>query len=351
MCNIAGYIGKRNAAPILIEMMKKQEGYGGGYYTGMSTQYEGKLYTAKVIGDTENFLNETDGINFPGTTGFMHSRSNSGGDVEWGHPFLSAEKNISYIANGSAGIFLTDHMKSLRSKTATELEEKGYVFASKTKGEIGNYPVLPDNTCIHMSDLMCQYITYFIDTGMETDQAMSKSFSMLPSEVVGLILRNDVTGRIFVSRVNQPMMIGITDDGDTYLATTALAFPDDVKFRIIDLLPHSTTCEVYQGGYRVSAYPILIDNVADITPYIWHHAYRRLEEILKDKKNEPLGIGDAIKACADLWTEGKIRQGAPLAYEIIRSFKNEGRLGIAHIPVKGAFEGYETKNFIIYLKQ
>ena len=37
MCNIAGYIGKKNAAPILFEMMKKQEGFGGGYYTGITT--------------------------------------------------------------------------------------------------------------------------------------------------------------------------------------------------------------------------------------------------------------------------------------------------------------------------
>ena len=100
MCNIAGYIGKRDAAPILTEMMKKQEGFGGGYYTGITTHDGTKLHTAKVIGDMDNFLKETDGYHFPGKMGFLHSRSNSGGDREWGHPFTNAEGTLSYIANG-----------------------------------------------------------------------------------------------------------------------------------------------------------------------------------------------------------------------------------------------------------
>jgi glucosamine 6-phosphate synthetase-like amidotransferase/phosphosugar isomerase protein len=349
MCNIAGYIGKKQAAPILIEMMKKQEGFGGGYYTGITTQYEGKLHSTKVIGDTKNFLDETDGIHFSGTTGFIHSRSNSGGDAEWGHPFLSSDESVSYIANGSAGSYLTEDIKSRRNDTAVELEKKGYVFASKNPEAIGNYPVLPDNSSIHMSDLMCQYITHFIDSGTDTDQAMSKAFSELPSEVVGLILQSNIPDKIFVSRVNQPMMIGISDDGDTYLATTAIAFPEDVRFKTIELLPHSTTCEVYRGGYRVSTHPIQIHNVADITPYIWHHAYARIEELLKNKQDSPISVGDVINACIDIWPEEKVRQGAPLVYEILRSFKNEGRLGVTLVPAKGAFEGYETNNFRIYL--
>ena len=50
MCIIAGYSGNQNAAPILIEMMKKEEYIDGGLSTGIATIHEGKLYYAKAKG-------------------------------------------------------------------------------------------------------------------------------------------------------------------------------------------------------------------------------------------------------------------------------------------------------------
>ncbi len=47
MCNIAGYVGERQAAPVLIEMLKKQEGFAGGFYSGIATIHEGRIYYAK----------------------------------------------------------------------------------------------------------------------------------------------------------------------------------------------------------------------------------------------------------------------------------------------------------------
>ena len=350
MCNIAGYIGKRNAAPILTEMMRKQEGYGGGYYTGITTHDGVKLHTAKVVGDMNNFVNETDGLNFAGTIGFLHSRSKSGGDKEWAHPFVTAKGDMAYIANGAAGVFLTDESRKKCSKLATELEAKGYVFSSKVKEVIGDYPTLPDGTAIHSSDLICQYIAYLVDEGMEIDEAMSYAISELPSEVVGLVISQKNPTSIFVTRVNYPMMIGITEDGDTYLSTTALAFPDDVKFRSIELLPPATTFEVFSGGYRTSVHPVRIDNIASITPDIWHQAYVRIEKLLMDKKENPMAVQDVIDACADLWPSDKVAQGAPLVYEIMRALHNDGKLGVTLVSDTGAFEGYTTNNFKIYIQ-
>ena len=56
MCVIAGYTGKHRAAPILIEMMSKQEGFNAGYYTGLATVHGGKLHMDKVIGDLQILL-------------------------------------------------------------------------------------------------------------------------------------------------------------------------------------------------------------------------------------------------------------------------------------------------------
>ena len=74
MCIIAGYSGNKNAAPILIEMMKKEEFVDGGLSTGIATIHEGKLYYRKVVGDVDTLLRETDALSLPGTTGIIHSR-------------------------------------------------------------------------------------------------------------------------------------------------------------------------------------------------------------------------------------------------------------------------------------
>ena len=111
MCNIAGYIGKRQAAPILIEMMRREEGYAGGFYTGITVHNGERLVSEKVLGDLAKLEAETPCHDLCGTVGFLHSRSCSGGGREWGQPFLSRDGKTSLIANGAAGAFLTEEMK------------------------------------------------------------------------------------------------------------------------------------------------------------------------------------------------------------------------------------------------
>ena len=110
MCNIAGYAGTKPAAPILIEMMKKQEGRLGGYYTGIATVHEGKIYYAKLTGDVDRLVALTNALSLPGTVGIIHSRSKSGGGDKWAHPFVGrspdgSEPKIAYVANGASGFF------------------------------------------------------------------------------------------------------------------------------------------------------------------------------------------------------------------------------------------------------
>lgn len=350
MCNIAGYIGIKDAAPILAEMMKKQEGYGGGFYTGITTHDGKNMHSCKVIGDMQNLLNETDFLTFPGTMGFLHSRSKSGGGVEWGQPYTSTDEKLSFIANGAAGCFFTEELQKKRCDRALELEKLGFNFRSRVEGAVGNYPHLPDGTAIHSSDILCQDISNNINNGYSVDAAMSKTFTELPVEAVGLVIYKEEPGKIFVTRVNYPMMIGVAKDGDTYLATTALAFPDDVEFRYIEPLPHSATCEVYRGGYRVSPHQVLVDNVASITSDVWYKAYGAIIELLESGEKPYYSVGSLINQCEHIWEKGKIPQGAMLVYEIMRSLYSDGKIEVLKVETPGAFEGYSTEKFKVCLK-
>ena len=88
VCNIAGYAGERRAAPILIEMIRRQESLNGGHYTGIATIHEGKLYYAKLVGDLDRLLEKTGAADLPGTVGVIHSRTPGKEGDEWAHPFI-----------------------------------------------------------------------------------------------------------------------------------------------------------------------------------------------------------------------------------------------------------------------
>ena len=143
MCNIAGYVGTKQAAPILIEMMLRQEGFNAGYYTGLATISDGKILMDKVIGDVDVLLKNTNCADFPGSTGFIHSRSKSGGSVEWGHPFMGTGEKIAYIANGASGIFKKAYADA-HSAAYTELIREGYTMRSREEHPVGSYTVMPD---------------------------------------------------------------------------------------------------------------------------------------------------------------------------------------------------------------
>lgn len=349
MCNIAGYIGKKQAAPILCEMMQREEAFWGSYYTGITVHDGNKLQTVKVVGNMENFLNETDGIHFKGNIGFMHSRSKGGGDVEWGHPFTNRDGSLSYIANGGFKGFESDDIFTKRGVLATELEQKGYLFRSKVAESMTGYPNLADGGTVHCSDLQCQHIASLIDEGLSPAEAMAKSNSLYPSGIVGLCMHEKEPEKIFVTRLTCPLNVGITDDGDTYFATTLFAFPENVKFRTIELLPAATVFEVFMGGYTATPYPVEVNNILPLTPALWHNAYVAVEKMLTGRKENPATIQEVWDTCDTFKKEGFVLQTDCMTYGVLEALEQDGKLNIVEVPDSGAMPGYETKRVHFYI--
>lgn len=351
MCNIAGYIGRREAAPILAEMLRREEGYAGGYYTGITVHDGERLVTAKVMGDLERLLAITPCRDFHGTSGFIHSRSRSGGGPEWGQPFLSSDGRSSMIANGEGGLFLTPALKKKRCDAVLSLEADGYSFSSRSEGAVGEYPALSDGTAVHSTDVMCQYVTRLIDRGMEPARAMSELMSELPCEAVFLLMREECPDRIFLSRINYPMTVGVAEDGDLYFATTRLAFPEDVAFREITLLPPMQTYELTRGGYRAVPDPIRLSlKVTEITPALVERAYPLFVGALT-KSERPLSGAELLSSYAGIWPEGVLTQREPLLYVLLERLAAEGRLGVERHKAEGAAPDYPATRFGIYLKK
>ncbi len=330
MCNIAGYAGKEQAAPILIEMIKKQEGFAGGFYTGIATIHEGKIYYAKLTGDTDTLLKETNALKLPGTIGIIHSRSKSGGGDSWAHPFIGTRMGKeceAYVANGQAARFAISDKEY--NSLIENLTKDGYKFTSD----------------IHMSDVMCQLITRNIANGDEAERAIENAFCTMPNKIVGLLLSLTKPDRIFWGRINRPMMLSFSDKG-AYLATSAMAFPDNCGEIIT--LPQNSSGYVRNDVFDFKSFKNPPARVAEINERIFEQGIKETRKILKDGEKT---FKQIEKHMGILFEESDCTPKTLLGYEVLRYLENLGEIKITTSMVEGAKEGLLAPQFKISLKE
>ena len=157
MCNIAGYVGERQAAPILIEMLRKQQIYDGGFSTGVATVHEGKLYYRKVVGDVDTLLRETDALSLPGTIGIAHTRP--AGDKNLPHPYVSMDGRMAVVTNGNTP---RNHYSYLTDNVIALLEENGYKFSTEMPYPKEGFPSLSNGHAVSPAEARVHLTDYFV---------------------------------------------------------------------------------------------------------------------------------------------------------------------------------------------
>lgn len=129
MCGIVGYIGKEQAAPILLEGLARLE-YRGYDSAGICVAENGMLDIAKCKGRLANLAEKTaHGALMHGTVGIGHTRWATHGepnDIN-SHPHVSQNGKIALVHNG-----IIENYLEIREF----LEEKGVQFASETDSEV-----------------------------------------------------------------------------------------------------------------------------------------------------------------------------------------------------------------------
>ena len=333
MCNIAGYVGERDAAPILIEMIKEQEGFNGGFYTGIATLHEGCIYYAKLTGDTDRLLALTEEAKLPGKIGVIHSRTRSGGGDEWAHPFLAYRNGApfcAYVANGNVGCY-RDRLPEF-NEIAQQLFSEGFPLPSRIQIDPPAYIQLKDGTSVHMSDVMCQLIARQLKSETDYATAMTNAFCEAPSEIVGLLLSLDTPDRITYARFNMPMSVAFAAHG-AYLASSPLAFPADASEHTI--LPANSSGYVLRDRFTVipmSAPPM---PVASITPLLRVKVYHAVKEALE--RQEMIYADLSKKIVRPLFEGDGPCPVAALTYEALLALKQQGLLKERIDTIEGAF--------------
>ena len=129
MCGIVGYIGKKEALPILMDGIKNLE-YRGYDSAGLAViGPNGKIKSVKSVGKIYALEEKINGDRFDGTIGIVHSRwATHGGVTEANaHPHYDCSGSIWLVHNG-----IIENYKELKSY----LIKKGHKFNSETDTEV-----------------------------------------------------------------------------------------------------------------------------------------------------------------------------------------------------------------------
>lgn len=188
MCGIVGYIGTKQAAPIILDGLSKLE-YRGYDSAGMAI-YDGenKINITKSVGRLKVLENMThDGETMPGFCGIGHTRWATHGvpSDSNAHPHFNEAETIAVVHNG-----IIENYLQLRKM----LTEKGYKFVSETDSEV----------LAHLLDY------YYKGNPLE---AVTKVLHRVEGSYALGILFADCPDQIFATRKESPLIVGQNEDG------------------------------------------------------------------------------------------------------------------------------------------
>ncbi len=196
MCGIVGYTGTQQAAPILLDGLKKLE-YRGYDSAGLAVLNDGTIKVDKVSGRIANLCELTgDGKDCPGTTGIGHTRwATHGAPTDTNaHPHLSNDGRFAIVHNG-----IIENYIALRE----ELIEKGYHFDSETDTEV---------------------IVHLIEMYYKGDlrRAVIKTSARLSGSYALGVICTEKPDTIVVAREASPLILGV-GAGENFFASDVTA--------------------------------------------------------------------------------------------------------------------------------
>ena len=202
MCGIVGYTGSQEAAPILLDGLKKLE-YRGYDSAGIAVLHDHQITVSKVTGRIANLCEKTDdGKNCPGTTGIGHTRwATHGAPTDTNaHPHMSNDGKFAVVHNG-----IIENYIALRE----ELISKGYRFESQTDTEV----------VVHLIEM------YY--TG-DLKKAVIRASSRLQGSYALGVVCSDMPEKVYVAREASPLILGV-GVGENYFASDVTALVSYTK--------------------------------------------------------------------------------------------------------------------------
>ncbi len=201
MCGIIGYIGNKDAAPILFNGLKRLE-YRGYDSAGVVTAGSG-FHIKKDIGKLDSINQRINLLSVPGNLGIAHTRWATHGGVtkENAHPHLDCEGKIAVVHNG-----IVENYQELKAN----LVKLGHVFKSQTDTEV-----------------ISHLIEEIMKKGRNFPDASASALRVIEGSYAVLILKEDER-RLVAARKGSPLVVGVSDS-QYFVASDIPAFLEYTK--------------------------------------------------------------------------------------------------------------------------
>ncbi len=203
MCGIVGYIGSKEAYPILIKGLKRLE-YRGYDSAGVALLNE-DLKVFKSHGKVSDLERMLQGVDLSGTIGIAHTRWATHGepnDVN-AHPHYSESKNLAIIHNG-----IIENYGSLKE----ELINRNHHFSSETDTEV----------LIHLIEDIQQ------NEGVDLLEAVRISLNQVVGAYAIVVIDKNKPDMLIAAKKGSPLVIGI-GEGEFFIASDATPIVEYTK--------------------------------------------------------------------------------------------------------------------------
>ena len=222
MCGIVAYIGQSEALPVLVGGLKKLE-YRGYDSSGVSLIDHGKITTVRASGKISALEAKLKDNPVQGTIGIAHTRwATHGAPTEQNaHPHVSFDGKISIVHNG-----IIENYASLKAK----LIEKGVVFKSETDTEV---------------------VAHLIARNYNGDlkEAVLKALSLIEGTFGLAVICSDDPNTLIGARRGSPLILGIGNDGDFFLASDVSAIINHTQKVVY--LDDNDVVQIKRDGYSI----------------------------------------------------------------------------------------------------
>ena len=207
MCGIVGYVGNKEACPVLLKGLKRLEYRG--YDSAGIALLNGNIDVYKKKGKVSELEKLLAGQHLKSTIGIGHTRWATHGEPndENAHPHYSSTQNLAIIHNG-----IIENYASLKK----DLINKGHVFLSETDSEV---------------------LIHFIEDIWANEKcSLEEAVRLALSQVIGayaiVVISKDHNNQLIAARKGSPLVIGV-GKGEFFIASDAspiIEYTSDVVY-------------------------------------------------------------------------------------------------------------------------